>query len=77
MTDPVELIPAFEWTCHQCGERNYASSVVREFAELEPEQQAYVLEQFGDSGGVFQETPDSVTCPHCAAEYETHEFIGL
>jgi hypothetical protein len=65
----VELHPAFEWICDDCGQNNFSSAVVRVPTEDE-------LKEFGDDGDGESRMiafPDTVTCKFCEAEFVTIE----
>jgi hypothetical protein len=53
----VELVPAFAWTCPDCGSRNFVEGVL---AELTPDERREAEEVLGS--GDFVARPDEVTC---------------
>ena len=79
----VELRPAYEWTCDNCGRNNFVSAIVADFDEADRLQVAIDLglldpletEIPEDLTGDFVTYPLEVTCQHCGSEYEVdNEF---
>lgn len=78
--DGVELIPAYLWTCPQCGTRRIASELVQmmsgdDLDDMPPEQRAaFGLPEFGPiESGLSVEahsTPDVVRCVKCDVKYK-------
>lgn len=65
----VELRPAYEWTCEDCGRDNFVRAVV---PSLSPEEIEEIREDHGIDDwqpGDWYTRPDSVTCEHCGAEF--------
>lgn len=67
----VELIPAFSWTCPECGRDHFERSIVAEFSEEE-------MQELRDEHGVqpweageFCTQPASVRCPDCNLSFQT------
>jgi hypothetical protein len=69
----VELRPAYEWTCEDCGADNFEGGVIVELDEQ-------MKEDLAKSGlddppmletGYWQTQPEQVTCKHCDSEFET------
>lgn len=85
MSQPVELQPAFAWTCPECGARNFLDGVR---VELTPAERAKMTEDLGTDGDWLTH-PDDVTCPRCKHEapvetessappgFDPHEAFGL
>lgn len=70
----VEMLPAFLWTCPECGRDNFERSVVvelspEEMQELRDDHAVQVWQQ-----GDFLTCPDSVTCQGCRMEFATEHF---
>lgn len=77
----VELLPAYEWVCDECGKNNFASCVSLG-SLLEVVQQKWDEIHPGSPlpsdinlppGGVVTSSPKSVTCRHCGCDYGTDE----
>lgn len=70
----VELLPAYEWTCDECGAVNFARSQPTLIANL-PEE---IREQMYDPLFPFEEgemvlsTPNEVTCKECKMQFSTY-----
>lgn len=77
----AELIPAYVWTCDDCGLDNFGRMV-----RLEPESidlddlpghlDADDIREWiaGGGEGEFLISPERVTCPHCGATYDA-EYV--
>lgn len=79
----VEIRPAYEWTCDNCGRNNFVSAIVADFDEVDRLQVAIDLglldpietELPEDLMGDFVTYPYEVKCSHCGHEYEVdNEF---
>lgn len=79
-TDRVELLPAFLWICHACGRDNFARCRMVDRESLEGteiledavEECAELTRELGLTvDGYFLMAPQTVTCAHCQAEFET------
>jgi hypothetical protein len=82
----VELRPAFEFTCEECGQVSYASSRVLEREAWSEEQRYQVEEVFAELrragdlpdgaelGGHWMTSPSRVSCAHCGSDFETREM---
>lgn len=70
----VELLPAFIWTCENCGTDQFERAIVCEFSkeELAELKNEYGIEE-GDEGH-FLEGPKTVICEFCEEEFETESF---
>lgn len=69
----VELRPAFEWICEECGRSQFASAVRpsltgKEIAELKEEQGITPWDI-----GEFLAAPSEVTCEHCGTFFNTRD----
>lgn len=64
----VEIRPAFEWTCDECGRNNFSSATIR---NATPEEMAEALE-FGESVEVIS-VPTEVECSFCGCEFEVDD----
>jgi hypothetical protein len=68
---PVELHPAYWWTCDECGKEAFAKSTAPELTDDE------LKEIRDDHGvqpwetGVFHQVPATVTCGKCGAKWTT------
>lgn len=72
----VELRPAYEWTCDECGRDNFVGGVIVEIDEhMQTELLAMGLDEPMCETGQWQTQPEEVTCDHCGAEFEV-EGIG-
>lgn len=69
MVATIELRPAFEWTCEECGRNTYASMIRVE----DPRVIADIEEEFGTCGALGM-APKNVTCPHCGTQYKTGDM---
>lgn len=71
----VELRPAYEWTCEECGRSQFESAML---IELDDETKQEMIEDFGldpdDADGEFCDMPDSVKCKFCLTEFETSHW---
>ena len=70
----VEMVPAFLWTCPDCGRDNFERSVV---VELSPEEMQELREDHGVEvweQGEFLSCPKAVVCQHCRLKYKTAEY---
>ena len=79
MNHRVEMRPAYEWTCEECGRNQFESCVVAEMDDedrLQTAINAGLADEFATEVppglvGEFVTYPDFVTCQHCHAEFET------
>ena len=74
MSEKVELIPAFQWDCPECGRENFARGIV---LEASSEEVQALREKFGvepGEEGCFMGQPTEVTCAHCDELFETEHF---
>jgi len=75
----VEMRPAYEWTCDSCGRNQFESAMAADFGDadrLAAAKEAGLVDEFADEipdelTGDFVTYPDSVTCRHCGALFET------
>lgn len=75
----VEMHPAYEWTCEECGRNSFVSCIVCELTHEDRIDQARhmgLIDEFSETvpdelQGEFVSYPESVTCPHCGAEFRT------
>lgn len=70
----VELIPAYFWSCEDCGEGNFERCIVFE-GTLEDKQA--LMAELGvdpDEEGDVMSEPDEVTCRRCGTVFETRDF---
>jgi len=74
----VQIRPAYEWTCDNCGRNNFVSAIVADFDESDRLQVAIdlgLLDPFEtevpeELTGDFVTYPYEVECSHCGSEYE-------
>lgn len=79
MVNKVEMRPAYEWTCEECGRNSFESAMVAEWSPEERVEQARHMGLIGEFDTVIPEEltgdfvthPDEVTCQHCGATFET------
>ena len=76
----VEMRPAYEWTCENCGRNNFESCIVLEMTDDERQEQLDHM-GLGDNeaaqefiGGHFVTSPEVVTCKHCGSKFETYDM---
>lgn len=74
--EPVELRPAYEWTCEDCGRVNFVSAVVQ---ELSPEDRRELEADAGVEPGDLKRVdlvsyPDEVECMHCHSEFPAKDM---
>lgn len=69
--EPVELRPAYAWTCNECGRDNFCNGIIAEFSpeDLEELRQEHGIESH--ETGDWMSMPETVTCQHCQAEFES------
>lgn len=69
----VELLPAFHWTCEECGRSHFgrAIAVPDEEAREILEDEGVTEEDFEEFGGSVMAIPDVVSCEDCGASFET------
>ena len=75
----VEMRPAFEWTCDDCGRDNFerAMSIVATEEEIKEQSGVEEWDEVPDGyGGNWLLCPDDVTCSHCKATFETEDSDG-
>lgn len=74
MDKTVELRPAFEWTCEECGRDQFAKCIVPEMSE---EDRADLAEQIGEDpvDGEFLCAPEQVTCAFCGQQFTTVDMM--
>ena len=79
MVNKVEMRPAYEWTCDECGADQFESAMVAGFSEedrLETAKQLGIVDEFcteipEDMTGDFVTHPEQVTCKECGSCFET------
>ena len=71
----VEMLPAFVWTCPNCGIDKFERAVVPEMSD---EEKFKLRLEYGVEGediqGLFMMAPVEVQCPECETEFETMDF---
>lgn len=74
MPQTIELRPAYEWTCPECGRDNFERAVV---AEMSAEEDAELRAEHGvesERAGEWLLGPVEVECPHCEAVFRTEHL---
>lgn len=79
MANKVEMRPAYEWICDECGLSQFASAMLAEFSEedrLAMAKSMGLVDEFCDEipedlTGDFVTHPERVTCSFCGSEFET------
>jgi len=71
----VELLPAWMWTCDECGRDNFERITV---VDVSPEDATEFCRSQGIDESEFEpgelaSAPMEVTCTHCGAEFETDD----
>ena len=82
MSVKVEMRPAYEWTCEECGRNQFASCMVAEWSQedrLEQARQAGLIDRYETEvpeglRGDFVTYPDAVECQSCGESYETKDM---
>lgn len=70
----VELIPAFTWTCPDCGTDHFTRAIV---AEMSPEELQELRERLDVEPweeGHLLTNPKVVTCPDCQQEFDCDPY---
>lgn len=78
----VEMRPAYEWICEDCGKSNFESCIVAEMSDgerLEQVKRMGLVDEFQtempeELQGDFVTYPDNVTCGHCGTVFETQSM---
>lgn len=75
----VELIPAYEWTCDECGVSQFERAIVPDMTE---EDRNEILESYGIDPAEIGEgelmlSPSSVCCNNCGAVFDAHSYGQL
>lgn len=67
---PVELRPAFVWTCEQCGRDHYTTPIIEDHENIDEVQQQ-VVEELGlpPEAVDFMRVPSQVRCQPCGIWY--------
>jgi len=67
----VEMHPAYQWDCPDCGRENFERGLVPEMSDEDAQE---ILEEMGiepgDEGCIMVMPPD-VQCRHCGGTFET------
>lgn len=74
MASKVEMRPAYEWTCPECGRDYFERGIVPEMSE---EDLAELREEHGLEPwevGVFMLMPEHVECSECNCKFETERM---
>lgn len=80
----IEMRPAYEWTCENCGRNQFVSCMVAEMTDSERLEQSKLMglcDEFAESvpeymSGDFVTYPDEVTCQFCQSTFETLPHNG-
>lgn len=70
----VELVPAFVWTCPECGVDKFERAILVELSEEEIEELQQEEDGEPEEAGSFLTSPQSVTCDKCKRTFATVEF---
>lgn len=81
----VEMRPAYQWTCEECGHEQFVEAIIEEMSEedrLERLKQIGTVDEFADAipediEGDFVSYPDKVMCWLCNTEYDTEHYSEL
>lgn len=71
--DKVELRPAWQWVCPECGELNFEEAITAEQTPEEMERLRQAVESGGNEfvdSGLWMTQPDEVECVSCDKEFE-------
>lgn len=71
MMQSVELRPAYEWTCEECGRDQFAKVVIPEMSDEDATELANDLGFDPEDGGRFMYIPEQVTCCFCKSQFTT------
>lgn len=74
MAEPVELRPAYQWTCPLCGLDHYAPGIVVEKSDEEIQEMRLEHGVDPDDFGDFMMMPSEVQCGHCNQWFPTLHF---
>jgi uncharacterized Zn finger protein len=69
----VELHPAFQWDCDNCGKENFTRSIKWEGSEedLIKLKERFEIEAWQE--GEFRHCPDEVTCSYCGTVFKAKD----
>lgn len=72
----VELRPAYEWTCDECGRDSFVGGVI---VEVDEQMRSDLVESGLDDPpmlktGHWQTQPEEVTCSHCGESFGTEDI---
>jgi len=68
----VEMRPAYNWTCPECGRDNFQRSILAEASDEDLHEHG--IEPGDPEIGAWQTYPRRVTCEHCEREFEAMGF---
>lgn len=68
MPEPVEMRPAYQWTCPLCGTDHYEPCMFMEISDEDREQEPVLEEAMT---GDWVTYPDEVECPDCGQTFPT------
>lgn len=72
MGQRVEMRPAYNWTCPECGRDNFCRSVVAEITPEDCEEMGLDPEDGeAETQGRWQTYPNNVVCEHCGVKFPT------
>lgn len=70
----VELRPAFEWTCEECGHDQFERGLVPEMSEEEADELRWDKGVDVDEEGHWMMAPTHVECSECGAEFDVIHY---
>ena len=78
----VEMRPAYQWVCHECGHEQFESCMIAEFSKEDREGMARemgMMEEWSTElpeyfVGEFVTHPNAVTCSKCGEQFETEHY---
>lgn len=81
----VEMRPAYQWTCDECGHEQFEAGIIEEMSmeeRLEHLKKLGVVEEFAeeipeDVEGEFMYFAEEVTCAECGSVYETKHYSEM
>jgi hypothetical protein len=70
----VELRPAYEWTCPECGKDQFERGIVVELSEEEMSEMRWDHGIDEESTGNWMEQPNRVMCKSCGLAFFTIHY---
>lgn len=72
--EKVEMRPAYNWTCPECGRDSFCRSISAEVTLEDCEQMGLPPEAAGQ--GRWMTYPNHVVCEHCGIKFATISCVG-